>query len=97
MVKGTAISGKNEKGGSASAPTAPETKAMARLRQPQDRTTPSMSEARGLARGSMVESATLKESPLLTRRIAIADHSPNAASCSTRDLVGPRRTVKRVR
>src|SRR5580693_4275212 len=75
MLKGTAISGKNEKGGSASAPTAPETKAMARLRQPQDRMTPSMSEARGLARGSMAESATLKESPLLTRRIAIADHS----------------------
>jgi hypothetical protein len=53
-------------------------KAMARLRQPEDRMTPSMSEARPFARGIIVESATLKESPLLIGRIAIADHSPNA-------------------
>jgi hypothetical protein len=53
---------------------------MARLRQPQDRMIPSMSEARGLAGGSIVESATLKESPLLIGRITMADHSPNAGS-----------------
>src|ERR1700678_2748871 len=78
MVKGTAISANIENGGSANAPTAPEMKAMARLRQPQDRKTPSMSEARPLVRGIMAESATLKESPFLIGRIAIADHSPNA-------------------
>ena len=61
MLKGTAISANSEKGGSANAPTAPDTKAMARLRQPQDRMIPSISEAGPLARGSMVESATLKE------------------------------------
>jgi len=77
-VNGTAISGNSDKGGSANAPTAPETKARPRLRQPQDRMTPSMSEARLLARGIMAESATLKESPFLIGRIAIADHSPNA-------------------
>ena len=80
MVNGTAISGNSDKGGSANAPTAPETKAMARLRQPQDRMIPSISEAGPLARGRIVESATLKESPLLIGRIAIADHSPNAGS-----------------
>ena len=53
MVNGTAISANSDKGGSANAPTAPETKAMARLRQPQDRMIPSMSEARPLARGRM--------------------------------------------
>ena len=61
----------------------PETKAMARLRQPQDRMTPSMSEARPLARGSIVESATLKESPFLIGRIAISDHSPKPRSVQT--------------
>jgi hypothetical protein len=78
MVNGTAISANSDKGGSANAPAAPETKAMARLRQPQDRMIPSMIEARPLVRGIMAESATLKESPFLIGRIAIADHSPNA-------------------
>ena len=78
MVNGTAISANSDKGGSANAPAAPEMKAMARLRQPQDRMILSMSEARPLARGIMAESATLKESPFLIGRIAIADHSPNA-------------------
>jgi hypothetical protein len=72
------MNGDSERGGKANAPAAPEMKAMARLRQPQDRMTPSMSEARLLARGIMAESATLKESPFLIGRIAIADHSLNA-------------------
>ena len=80
MVNGTAISANSDKGGSANAPAAPETKAMARLRQPQDRMIPSMIEARPLARGIMAKSATLKESPFLIGQIAIADHSPNAAA-----------------
>ena len=66
----------SENGGNASAPTAPETKAMTRRRQPQDRMTPSTSEARPLARGMTVELARLKETSLVDRRIAIADHSP---------------------
>ena len=78
MVSGTAISANSDKGGSASAPAAPEMKAMARLRQPEDKITPSMSEPRPLARGIMAELATLKELPFLIGRIAIADHSPNA-------------------
>src|ERR1700677_4026503 len=90
MVKGTAINGNSDKGGRANAPTAPETKAMARLRQPQDRMIPSMSEARELARRMMAESATLKLSPLLIGRIVIADHSPNAVSCSTRTPESPK-------
>ena len=61
MVNGMAIRANSENGGRANAPSAPETKAMARLFQPQDRMIPSMSEARLLARGSIVESATLKE------------------------------------
>jgi hypothetical protein len=52
-----------------------------------------MSEAKGLARGMMAESATLKESPLLIGRIVIADHSPNGASCSTR-APGGRRLIE---
>jgi hypothetical protein len=79
MVKGTAISGNRDKGGRANAPTAPDAKAIARLRQPQERMIPSISEGRPLARGRIAESARLKESPLLIGRIAIADHSPNVA------------------
>src|SRR5271168_761809 len=66
MVKGAAMSANSENGGNASAPTAPETKAMARRRQPQDRMTPSTSEARALARGMTLESARLKETSLVT-------------------------------
>ena len=73
------MSANSENGGNASAPTAPETKAMARLRQPQDRMIPSTSEARTLARGMTLELATLKETSLVDRRIVIADHSPNGA------------------
>ena len=68
----------------ANAPTAPETKARPRLRQPQDRMIPSISEVKPLARGRIMDSAPLKESPLLIGRIAIADHSPNACPTSTR-------------
>ena len=71
MVSGAAISGNRESGGSASAPTAPETKAMARLFEPQDRMIPSTSAAAALDRGRIMESATLKGSPLVARRIAI--------------------------
>ncbi len=78
MVKGTAMKGDSERGGKANAPAAPEMKAIARLRQPQDRMTPSMSEARPLARGTMAKWATLKESLFLIGQIAIADHSANA-------------------
>jgi len=39
-----------------------------------------MSEASPLARGSIVESATLTESPFLIGRIAISDPSPNKVS-----------------
>ena len=77
MVSGTAIRGNRDKGGNANAPAAPEAKAMARLRQPHDKMISSITEAGGLARGMIAESATLKESPLLIGRIAIADHSPN--------------------
>jgi hypothetical protein len=77
MVSGTAIKGNRDTGGNANAPAAPEAKAMARLRQPQDKMIPSIIEAKELARGMIAESATLKESPLLIGRIAIADHSPN--------------------
>jgi hypothetical protein len=77
MVSGTAIKGNRDNGGNANAPAAPEAKVMARLRQPHDKMIPSIIEARGLARGMIAESATLKESPLLIGRIAIADHSPN--------------------
>ena len=79
-VNGKAMSANSENGGNASAPTAPEMKAMARRRQPQDRMTPSTSEARTLARGMTLESARLKETSLVDRRIALADHSPNKSS-----------------
>jgi hypothetical protein len=78
MVNGAAMRGNSENGGRANAPTAPETKAIARRRQPQDRMTPSTSDAMPLVRGRTVESARLKEARLADSRIAIIDHSPNA-------------------
>ena len=75
MINGTAISGNSERGGSANAPVAPEKKAMARLRQPEDRMTPSMSQDRPLAGGAAVELAMLKLPRLLVARIAISDLS----------------------
>ena len=90
MVSGTAISANSDKGGSANAPAAPEMKAMARLCQPEDKITPSMSEPAPLARGIMAELATLKESPFLIGRIAIADHSPNAGRVRTRAPESPK-------
>ena len=55
-----------ENGGNASAPAAPETKAIARRRQPQERITPSTSEPSTLTRGMAVEPARLKEHPSWT-------------------------------
>ena len=83
IVNGRAMRANSENGGNASAPTAPETKAMARRRQPQDGVTPSTSEARTLARGMTLESARLKETSLVDRRIAFADHSPNGGRVRT--------------
>src|SRR5580658_4352445 len=77
-VNGAAIKGNAEKGGKAKAPTAPDTKAIVRRRQPQDRMTPSTSQVRPLVRGMTLESAMLNEAPLVDRRIAIVDHSPIA-------------------
>src|ERR1700722_3201221 len=88
MVNGTAISGKSDKGGSANAPNAPETKAIPRLRQPQERMISSISESTTLALGMMAESATPKESPLVTGRIVIVHHSGDPACSTCRRLQG---------
>ena len=66
IVSGAAMRANREKGGNASAPAAPETKAIARRRQPQERITPSTSEPSTLTRGMAVEPARLKEHPSWT-------------------------------
>ena len=91
MVNGAAIRGNAEKGGKAKAPIAPDTKAIERRRQPQDRMTPSTSEARPLARGMTLELAMLNEAPLNDGRIAILEHSPIVGRRSTHDKVNPRK------
>ena len=90
MVSGSAMRAKIENGGSARAPIAPETKAIARRRQPQDRMTPSTSGEKALARGMTAEigeaQGDISRGPLnLGRRIAIADHSPIATGVRIND------------